>query len=110
MHVLEFNPPVTSSPVSLTDELREFIVRDKRKFNVIVHGVLESISSDISYKTTGDKKSFTEILSQLFNTMPDGLKIIRLDKNIFSNPRPIKIILKNHDVASKYFSAFHFIK
>lgn len=110
IRILEFNSPVTSSPASFTGALREFTVHHKRTFIVIVHGIPESTSSDINSKFAGDKKSFTEILSQLSNTLLDDFKTIRLRRNIVSNPRPIKVILKIHDVTSKVFSAFHFIQ
>lgn len=90
VHTLESNFSVTSSPVSFTNALHKFAEHDKCKFNVIVHGLPESSSSDINDKITDDKKSFFVILTELFITTPD--KPIRFGRNVSSNSRPTKVL------------------
>ena len=81
----------TSSPVEVVDE---YLVREKRKRNLIIYNLQESTASTSSSRILDDKKSFAHLLSSEFKTENiEFSKCIRLGKPVEDKSRPLLISL-----------------
>lgn len=97
-----------SSPI--TDVIQEFTERDRCKFNVIMHGIPESTSTNFSTRVNDDKIIVRDIFLILSTDIPNEFKPFRLGKPTSSTSRPIKVIFGSHDAASIALTSFRCAK
>lgn len=98
--------------LSFSNVVQEFTERDRCKSNIIVHGIPESTSADLSTKINDDKKVLKSVFSKILADPPKDFKPIRLGKFSPSSTssRPIKVIFGSHSIAGNILSAYRSAK
>ena len=77
---------------SLITEQRE---RDKRKLNIILHGIGESTAEDSQSRKQDDITSLNSIFAKYLNITPSIINAIRLGKKDSDKPHLMKIALSS---------------
>jgi hypothetical protein len=89
---------------NISDAIGELEDRNARKSNVIIYGIVESESEDISEKRKKDEESVNE-LSRNIQIKLKPKKVIRLGK-ANNKPRPIKVIFDSQEEAISFKRSF----
>ncbi|KAK4880925.1 hypothetical protein RN001_004244 [Aquatica leii] len=80
------------------------------KTNVMLFGVVESVSNVVEDRINHDKLNVTDMLTKLGVGQEIPRKIIRIGKPTVSNMRPIKLIFESQEIAKKVIQSARNLK
>ena len=98
----ETNTPTPSRPQQVVENIDEYLEREKRKLNLIIHNLPESASSDPAARSHHEEENFKKILKDEFRlTGVQVEKYVRLGRPNVERPRPRLLLVVLKDFQSK---------
>lgn len=83
---------------SLSQVFDEFIEKDRRKFNLVIHNLPESEGSTFAERMERDAKLFQEVIRDVFRLNVSVSKVFRVGKGMQTRPRLLIVTLHSSDV------------
>jgi len=87
--------------------LQEISERERLSRNIIIRGIPESSSDNVTERISSDSLKISETIKPYFSDLPTNLKSIRLGKPSNRGPRPLKVFLSSKEVALKVITDYN---
>lgn len=87
--------------------LQEMSERERLSRNIIIRGIPESSSDNVTERISSDSLKISETIQPYFPDLPTNLKSIRLGKPSNLGPRPLKVFLSSKEVALKIITDYN---
>lgn len=91
----------------LPELLNEISEREKCLYNIVVHGLPDSLETSPSSRAADDIKKFNEAIHPISMSIPSESKLFRLGRPNKDKPRPLKIIFPSKEQAFSFIIEFN---